>query len=171
MNIRKYFRNKKEQDAVLKMPFAQILRLWCICFICISILAYLSDIFYATYASPLITASFGATTIILFAIPTSPFSRARSAIGGHILSAFVGVCFFQLFGYNAFAAGMAVATALALMLLTDTLHPPCGATALNVFLGGSFVQDLGFVYVLLPSTVGPIFLFLISKLYHKFYEV
>ncbi len=167
----KYFRNKKEQDAVLNMPFAQLVRLWCITFVCVTILFYLSDIFYNTYASPLLMASLGATTIILFAIPTSHFSRARSAIGGHMLSAFVGVCFFQLFGYNAFAAGMAVATALAAMLLSDTLHPPCGATALNVFLGGAFVQDLGFSYVVFPATIGPIFLFLVSKLYHKFYEI
>ncbi len=171
MNIRKYFKNKEEQEAVLNMPLYQLMRLWIVTALCVGLLAYFSENFYLLYNMPLLTASFGATTIILFAIPKSPFSRARSAIGGHALSAFVGMSFFTLLGYSPLACGLAVATALALMIITDTLHPPCGATALNVFLGGAIVQELGFSYVIFPATIGPIFLFIISKIYHKFYEI
>jgi CBS-domain-containing membrane protein len=53
---------------------------------------------------------------------------------------------------------MAVATAIALMHLTRTLHPPGGATALIAVIGSPEIHKLGFLYVLVPATVGPLIL-------------
>ena len=53
---------------------------------------------------------------------------------------------------------LAVATAIALMHATRTLHPPGGATALIAVIGSPRIHELGFLYVLIPATVGPLIL-------------
>lgn len=55
-----------------------------------------------------------------------------------------------------------MATAIALMHLTKTLHPPGGATALMAVLGGDAVHDLGYAYALLPVGLGAAILVLIA---------
>ena len=57
---------------------------------------------------------------------------------------------------------MAVSTAIALMHLTKTLHPPGGATALIATLGSTEIQRLGFWYVLMPATLGPLLMLVVA---------
>jgi CBS-domain-containing membrane protein len=86
-------------------------------------------------------------------------AQPRNLVGGHVLSAIVGVaCWKMLHLYPGLAEGMAVATAIALMHLTRTLHPPGGATALIAVIGSPEIHKLGFLYVLVPATVGPLIL-------------
>jgi CBS-domain-containing membrane protein len=49
---------------------------------------------------------------------------------------------------------VAVATAIAAMHATKTLHPPGGATALIAVIGGEKVHNLGYLYVALPVAAG-----------------
>ena len=55
-----------------------------------------------------------------------------------------------------------MATAIALMHLTKTLHPPGGATALIAVIGGETVHDLGYLFVLLPVGVGAAILLIVA---------
>jgi CBS-domain-containing membrane protein len=48
------------------------------------------------------------------------------------------------------------------MHLTRTLHPPGGATALVAVIGSDRIHDLGYLYVLVPATVGPMVLLLVG---------
>lgn len=145
----------------------QLLSLWIVVVCFISLLVFLQDIFMDKYSLPLVITSFGASAVILFALPTSPFARARALIGGHTLSALIGVTCFQLLGDSIFATGISVATALVVMLVTDTLHPPAGATALTAIIGGSGVHELAYLYVLFPCAVGSIFMYCFCYLYHS----
>ena len=52
------------------------------------------------------------------------------------------------------ASSVAVATAIALMHATKTLHPPGGATALIAVIGGEKVHELGYLYVIIPVGIG-----------------
>jgi len=61
----------------------------------------------------------------------------------------------------------AVATAVALMHLTRTLHPPGGATALLPVIGGEQVQDLGFLFVLVPVGLGVLVLLAAAVLFNN----
>ena len=56
------------------------------------------------------------------------------------------------------AAAAAVSTAIAAMHLTRTLHPPGGATALVAVIGSDRIHDMGYLYVLMPATAGPVLL-------------
>ena len=99
--------------------------------------------------------SFGASAVLLYGAIRSPLAQPRNVLGGHILSAFIGVTAFQWFGGQPWlAAAVAVSTSIALMHLTKTLHPPGGATALIAVIGGNSVHNLGYLYVFMPAALG-----------------
>jgi CBS-domain-containing membrane protein len=73
------------------------------------------------------------------------------------------VASYQLFhAFPWFAAAFAVATAIAVMHATRTLHPPGGATALIAVIGGDSIHDLGFLYVLLPVATGAVIMLIVA---------
>ena len=101
--------------------------------------------------------SFGASAVLAYGAPQAPFSQPRNLIGGHCVSAFVGVSIFLFLGdQSIFACPLAVSLAIIAMQLTGTVHPPGGATALIAVIGGSSVQELGYWYVLCPVAIGTI---------------
>lgn len=103
----------------------------------------------------LLIGSFGASAVLIYGALRSPLAQPRNVLGGHILSAIVGVTAYQWLGaYPWLAAAVAVSTAIALMHLTRTLHPPGGATALIAVIGGESVHQLGYLYVLMPTALG-----------------
>ncbi len=111
----------------------------------------------------LVLSSFGASAVLIYGAVNSPLAQPKNLIGGHILSAIVGVISYKLFEPNLFiAAAIAVSTAILVMQLTLTLHPPGGATALIAVIGNDQIHDLGFFYVLVPVFSGAVILFLIA---------
>jgi CBS-domain-containing membrane protein len=57
-------------------------------------------------------------------------------------------------GQPSLAAAFGVATAIAVMHATKTLHPPGGATALIAVIGGDKIHELGFLYAVIPVAAG-----------------
>ncbi|MEL0099325.1 MAG: HPP family protein [Opitutae bacterium] len=101
--------------------------------------------------------SFGASAVLAYGAPQAPFSQPRNIIGGHCVSALVGVTIFFLLGNEGmFACPLAVSLAIVAMQVTGTVHPPGGATALIAVIGGSSVHQLGYWYVLCPVAVGAV---------------
>ena len=99
--------------------------------------------------------SFGASAALLFGAPHAPLAQPRSLVGGQVIAAFCGVTAFKLLGGDVgAAAALAVAAATAGMLLSGTLHPPAGATALIAVLGPAQVHALGYLYICTPVLVG-----------------
>ena len=71
--------------------------------------------------------SLGASAVLVFGAPRSPLAQPRNLVGGHVLSAIVGVVCFQLLGGLAgLASALAVATAIAVMHLTRPCTRPAG---------------------------------------------
>ena len=111
----------------------------------------------------LLIGSFGATAVLVYGAIRSPLAQPRNVLGGHVLSAIIGVCAQQVLGETPWlAAAMAVATAIAAMHLTKTLHPPGGATALIAVIGGDSVHSLGYMYALVPAGLGAVVLLLVA---------
>jgi CBS-domain-containing membrane protein len=99
--------------------------------------------------------SMGASAVLVYGAPRSPLAQPRNLIGGHMLSALVGVLCFQLLpAIPGLAEAFAVASAIAVMHLTRTLHPPGGATALIAVIGSDELHALGYLYVLAPAGLG-----------------
>ncbi|MGE4557453.1 MAG: HPP family protein [Desulfovibrionaceae bacterium] len=111
----------------------------------------------------LLIGSFGATAVLVYGAIRSPLAQPRNVLGGHVLSAIVGVLSFQIAGNITWlAAALAVSTAIALMHVTKTLHPPGGATALIAVIGGDSIHNLGYFYALIPVGLGAILLLAVA---------
>jgi CBS domain-containing membrane protein len=106
--------------------------------------------------------SFGASAILIYGIPKSPFSQPRNLLGGHIFSALMGVTCALLIPAPMLAAALAVSMAVVVMHLTRTLHPPGGATALIAVIGGQNIHDLGYWYVITPIASGALLMLLVA---------
>lgn len=113
----------------------------------------------------LLIAPFGASCVLLFALPQSPLAQPRNVIGGHFLSALVGLLVLTFVGHGPLACGLGVGLAIALMQLSGTLHPPAGGDPLLVILAGS-----GWSFLLLPILAGPLILVGIASIYHRVFS-
>lgn len=106
--------------------------------------------FVGSEGAGLLVASMGASAVLLFALPNGPLSGPWAVVGGHVLSAVVGVICAALVTDSLLAAAIAVGAAIGVMQLMRCVHPPGGATALSAVVGGSSVHALGMQYVLTP---------------------
>jgi CBS domain-containing membrane protein len=98
----------------------------------------------------LIVPSMGASAVLLFAVPHGALSQPWNVLGGHLLSALVGVSCFLLVPQAFVAAGLAVGLAIGIMYYLRCIHPPVGATALAAVIGGDSTHALGYQFVLTP---------------------
>jgi CBS domain-containing membrane protein len=125
------------------------------CFIGIYVIALPQVVDLPISTKLFLIGSFGASCALLFGAPRAPVAQPRSLILGQLIAATCGVSAFKLVGGDVgLAAGLAVGSATAIMLLTGSLHPPAGATALIAVLGPAKVHALGFEYVLSPVLIG-----------------
>lgn len=139
----------------------------------VSILAVImvSRIFADMYKiDDLVVASMGATAVLLFAVPHGPLSQPWPVIGGHTLSAIVGVASALWIPDMLLAAAVAVALAIGLMHYLRCLHPPGGATALTAVVGGERFHSLGFHYVVTPVLLGAITMVITAVLFNYFFS-
>ena len=105
---------------------------------------------------------FGASMVLVMAAHESPLAKPKNILLGHILSALSGVIILYLIGDNFLALGIAVALAVFMMIVTDTIHPPAGANPIIVILTGQ-----GISFVLFPVAVGAFMLVVFAYLYNK----
>ncbi|GAB7021559.1 HPP family protein [Salidesulfovibrio brasiliensis] len=141
----------------------QILWSWIGAFAGIASVSFITGFILDGTGLTLIIGSFGASAVLIYGAVDSPLAQPRNLMGGHMLSAVVGVLCFSLFrGEVWIAAPAAVATAIALMQLTDTLHPPGGATALIAVIGGPQIHKLGYLYALFPVGIGALLMLLVA---------
>ena len=93
---------------------------------------------------PFLMAPFGASCVLVFGLPASPLAQPRNVIGGHTLTALTGFVFLYLLGDSWWAVGLAVGTAIAVMQLTRTTHPPAGANPILVMMSAPAASFLLF---------------------------
>jgi CBS domain-containing membrane protein len=137
-------------------------------FIGIGIIAYLqsktlphSDLVY-------LIGSFGASSVLVYGVIQSPLAQPRNLVGGHVLSAIVGVTIAK-FVPDIFwlAATLSVSISIVLMQLTKTLHPPGGATALIAVTGSAEIKNLGYWYVIMPVLSGVMILLVVALIFNN----
>lgn len=113
----------------------------------------------------MIIGSFGASAVLIYGAIRSPLAQPRNLIGGHVISAIIGVTMYQfLNGHMWMAASMAVSTAIAVMHATKTLHPPGGATALIAVIGSQKIHHLGYLYAIIPAGLGAVIMLAVALL-------
>lgn len=131
---------------------------WLGSYVAIAATAYLS----VKTNSPLLMAPFGATSVLIFGLPDSPLAQPRNVIGGNFVAALVSLIILHVFGSEPWAMGMAVATAIGMMQLTGTLHPPSGAVALVVMM-----TKADWPFLLTPALEGSMILVLCAVVFNN----
>lgn len=164
MSIADYFSKMKGGAKIPPgVSASEVLWSWLGASIGIGICAYLSSQYFEPRDLSLLIASFGASAVLVYAAIKSPLAQPRNLVGGHVIGGFVGVVCYHAFGDTAWLAGaMAVSCAIAMMLITKTLHPPAGATALIAVIGGPKIHSLGFLYPLIPAGAGAVVLLIVA---------
>jgi CBS-domain-containing membrane protein len=136
-------------------PLAEIAWSWLGAFLGMAALAAVHQDLVTDTDLMMLMGSFGASAVLVFGAIRSPLAQPRNLVGGHVLSALVGVACYQWLGeIPVLAVATAVATAIALMHATRTLHPPGGATALIAVIGSERVHELGYLFALVPAGAG-----------------
>ncbi len=110
----------------------------------------------------LVLGSFGATCVLLFGFPDSPFSQPRHVIGGHLITSATGLVFLMLFGSTWWSMGLATATAISLMQVTRTVHPPAGSNPVIVML-----SQPSWWFLLFPTLIGILIIQAVGLVWHK----
>jgi CBS-domain-containing membrane protein len=167
VSLREYFSKMKgsTRGSPPRVGNEEILWSWIGAFLGIAGVAWMSHLFFDGLDMSLMIGSFGASCVLVYGAVRSPLAQPRNLIGGHMVSALIGVICWKLLGQHLWLAeSVAVATAIAVMHATRTLHPPGGATALIAVIGSPAIHKLGFLYVLIPATIGPLILLTVALL-------
>jgi CBS-domain-containing membrane protein len=110
----------------------------------------------------LLVASMGASAVLLFAVPHGALSQPWQLVGGHLVSALIGVSCAMLVSDPYVAGPLAVALAIYAMHHLRCIHPPGGATALAAVVGGAEVHALGYQFVLTPVLLNVVVMLLVA---------
>jgi len=106
---------------------------------------------------PVIVASLGATTFVVFAMPKSRAARARNVVGGHIIGVLCGTVA-AIVGSTGtpldyLVSSGAVGLSMFLMLATGTQHPPASGTALSIAAAGRAQDHVAIAVTVVASAV------------------
>lgn len=112
-----------------------------------------------------LVAPFGASAVMLFAVPNSPLAQPWSVLVGCVLGAFIGVASCYIVPDASLRVALAVAVTVFAMTLLRALHPPAGGVAMAAALHPEEIFPLGFWFVLTPIGLGAVALVLMAMAY------
>ncbi|KAG7671585.1 hypothetical protein Ndes2526B_g09252 [Nannochloris sp. 'desiccata'] len=128
-------------------PLREVAWSWLAAFLGIFALSALNQWVGPIINLPLLVASFGASAVLVCAVPESKLSQPRNFVGGQVVSAIVGVVVRLIIHKVWIAQPVGMSLALVVMQLTSTIHPPGGATALIACSMEEIPKWAGFSYV------------------------
>lgn len=137
-------------------------------FVGIGLIAFLQSFYLTKEENIFLIGSFGATCVLIYGAIQSPLAQPRNLIGGHLVSALIGVTIYKILPDIIWlTAPMAVALSIVVMQITKTLHPPGGATALIAVIGSEKIKALGYWYVFTPVLTGVLILFIVALIFNN----
>jgi CBS-domain-containing membrane protein len=138
----------------------------------VSILAILTvtSQYLGTPDALLIVPSMGASAVLLVAVPHGALSQPWNLLGGHVISALIGVSCYLLVPHAFTAASLAVGLAIGAMYYLRCIHPPGGATALAAVIGGEATHTLGYRFVLTPILENVLVILLVAIIFNYFFK-
>ncbi len=144
----------------IKQTVLPALSAFCTIFLITQLTKYLSPF----PQSPILACSMGASAVIVFITPHSPFATPWSLLGGHFFSALVGIsCAISLHD-PALSAAAAVGGAMLSMQVFRCMNPPGAATALAPVIALPYPDSFSYYLMLPPIMMNVAVLILISGL-------
>jgi CBS domain-containing membrane protein len=133
----------------------------------ILITAWMTHLFIGPVAAPYLLAAMGASTVLLLGAPHSPFSQPWSFVGGHLVSAAIGVTC-AMYVHNIYlSAGLAVGLSIIAMYYLRCIHPPGGATALLTVIGDQHIHSMGYHFIIMPVLANVMILLCVALLINR----
>lgn len=137
-------------------------------FIGIGLISFIQAFFLSDLENIFLIGSFGASSVLIYGAVESPLAQPRNLIGGHVISAIVGVSINMVLPDIVWlTAPLAVSLSIVCMQYTKTLHPPGGATSLIAVIGTEKIQELGYLYVLSPVLSGTLLLLVVALIFNN----
>jgi CBS domain-containing membrane protein len=134
----------------------------------IGIIGFISSKYVTLNDNLFLIGSFGASAVLVYGATNSPLAQPRNLVGGHLVSAIVGVTIHKLIpGEIWLSSALAVSIAIVMMQITKTIHPPGGATALIANIGSEKIKALGYIYVLSPVFTGVMILLIVALVFNN----
>lgn len=115
-------------------------------------------------AYPMLTAGFGSTCFVLFFFPSTALATPRHALGGHLLSACMGLLCQAILGDSVWTIPLAVVLACWIMHVTETIHPPAAGTPITIIM-----QHASINFLITPLALGVLWLVILSEI-HKYWR-
>ncbi len=112
-------------------------------------------------------APFGATAVLIFAVPNSPLAQPWSAVAGNTVSALVAAIVILALPPGIWLAPVATGCAIVAMMLARALHPPGGAVALLAALSPDAIRAEGLWFALSPVALGTVALVLLAIVWNR----
>lgn len=110
---------------------------------------------------PLLIAPFGASCVLLFAVPSSPLAQPANVIGGHVTASVVALLMLMVLPAEWWAIALTVGVAITAMAALRVTHPPAGAVPVVIFL-----SNPGWDFLLVPILTGSLVLVGVATLMH-----
>ena len=122
--------------------------------IMIGVLAFLS---FETSTGFWLMISFGATSLIVFALYDKEFAQPGNIFFGHLLGITVGILFNEFIGISFISLALSVGFTVTLMIYLKVVHPPAAANPLI-----ALFSDVSFEYIIFPVITGTLIIIIIS---------
>ena len=109
-------------------------------------------------------ASFGATMVLLYGYPESPFSKPKNIFFGHLITSLIGILFLKFISFPIYIIiPLAVGLGISIMIFLNVTHPPAGGNPIIMISGSA-----SFEYLLSPVISGSIILIFLGILLNRY---
>lgn len=111
---------------------------------------------------PVMLVPFATSIVLVLGMPEAEPAQPRALVGGHLLSAAIGIAAAAITGPSPWAGAVAVGLAMAAMHMTRTFHPPAGIDPLIIV-----NEHLPWTYFFIPVAAGAVLLACFAFLWHN----
>jgi CBS-domain-containing membrane protein len=111
---------------------------------------------------PLQLVPFATSIVLVLGLPDAEPSQPRAIVGGHLISAAVGIGVAMIAAPSPWAGAAAVGLAMVAMHLTRTFHPPAGISPLI-----AVNEHLDWTFFFIPVLAGAVLLVCFGFLWHN----
>jgi len=127
----------------------------------------LSFLSFKTPFGLFLVGSFGASMVLVFGYPESPFSQPKNVFFGHFFTSLVGVLALNFFPidqhYLFLQIAVAVGIGIFVMILLGITHPPAGGNPIFIILGGA-----SYNFLLNPIILGSLIIIVYAIILNRF---
>ena len=127
------------------------------------IIGLLSFLSFETSTGFWLMFSFGSTTLIVLVFYDNEVAQPANIFFGHLLAIVIGILFNEFIGVSYLSLGLAVGSAVTLMMYFKIIHPPAAANPLI-----ALFADVSLDYIIFPVILGTIVIIIFSVIINKY---